>query len=375
MKNILVIHQSAELYGSDKTLLLLLQNLDKVQFNAVVVVPFSGPLVTELEKTGVTVAIAPVLKLYRNIFKPRNLLSFFKDMRTTGRVLSNLHATYKFDIVYSNTLAVLAGAFFAKRNKIKHLWHVHEIIVHPAVIANLYPKILNRYANTIICNSNATKNNLTTRLPKLAEKITVVYNGADKPITTQSAGEFLYLKNEKVVTLVGRISRIKGQRWVLNTYVNHLKESGIKLLFVGSPVPGQEFYKHEAEHFIKANNLEDIVFIHDFTEDLAGVWDVTDVALMPSVEAESFGLVALEAMLFKKPVIASKLGGPMEIVVDNKTGLLVEAGNEKELAGAILKLIDNTQLRQDYAEKGYERAVSEFSLGNYIKSITALLRE
>ena len=50
MKNILFIHQSADLYGSDKTLLLLLSKLDKTRFNPIVVIPLDGPLKEELEK-------------------------------------------------------------------------------------------------------------------------------------------------------------------------------------------------------------------------------------------------------------------------------------------------------------------------------------
>ena len=61
MKNILFIHQSAELYGSDKTLLLLLKYLDKSKYNPLVVLPNEGPLKQELEKENILVVIAPVL--------------------------------------------------------------------------------------------------------------------------------------------------------------------------------------------------------------------------------------------------------------------------------------------------------------------------
>ena len=53
MKNILFIHQSAELYGSDKTLLLLLKYLDKSKYNPLVVLPNEGPLKQELEKENI----------------------------------------------------------------------------------------------------------------------------------------------------------------------------------------------------------------------------------------------------------------------------------------------------------------------------------
>jgi hypothetical protein len=78
MKSILFIHQSAELYGSDKTMLYFLSELDKTKYFPVIVLPFDGPLKVELEKKNIKVVIAPVLKLYRKMFTPKNMLLFFK---------------------------------------------------------------------------------------------------------------------------------------------------------------------------------------------------------------------------------------------------------------------------------------------------------
>ena len=159
MKNILFIHQSAELYGSDKTLLLLLKYLDKTKFTPVVVLPFEGPLKHEIEKENIKVVIAPVLKLYRKMFTPKNLLKFFRDIKTAVSILDNINKQYNFDLVYSNTLAVLLGIIYARKRKVKHLWHVHEIIKYPKVFMKLFCKLLQNKANTkIVYNSISTEN-------------------------------------------------------------------------------------------------------------------------------------------------------------------------------------------------------------------------
>ena len=88
MKNILFIHQSAELYGSDKTLLLLLKHLDKTKFYPVVILPNDGPLKIELEKIKIEVHVAPVLKLYRKMFSPKNLITFFSDIKKGVKISS-----------------------------------------------------------------------------------------------------------------------------------------------------------------------------------------------------------------------------------------------------------------------------------------------
>lgn len=376
MKHILFIHQSAELYGSDKTLLIFIKNINKTDFFPVVVLPNEGPLKIELEKIGVKVIITPVLKLYRDIFTFKNGFKFIKDMFVSVSILNKLHKLHKFDLVYSNTLAVLLGAIFSKRKNIKHIWHVHEIIEHPKVIAWLFPKLLYYFSNTIICNSEATKKNIVTREEKNLNKSVVVHNGIQSEETTNviKREDLGYTEKDIIITLVGRISRLKGHNWLLQTFNEYFKNTNtIKLLFVGSPVPNQEFYLHDIEEYILSNNLSKSVKIIPFTLHLDGIWNITDIALMPSTEKESFGLVAAEAMMAKKPVVAANHGGLMEIVVNNETGFLVEPNNKVALKDALERLINNPEIRMAFGEKGFQRASENFSIENYVRNIEDIL--
>lgn len=377
MKNILVIHQSAELYGSDKMLLTLLARIDRTVFNPIVILPGEGPLKEEFEKQGIRVFIAPVLKLYRDMFTPSNLLDFFKSHRKAMKILAQLHKEYNFDIVYSNTLAVLSGMLFARKKKLRHVWHVHEIIEHPKTIANAFAWLLNKYSDTVICISHACKNNLIKRQAGLEKKCIIVHNGL------QTEGEGTALTNQKevfgfaphdiVVTLVGRISRFKGHIWLMSSYIEFLRDTDIKLFIVGSTVPGQEFYLHELEALISEHQLENKVILLPFTKNMKAVWASTDIGVVPSTEPEPFGLVALEAMIAEKPVVAANHGGLTEIVVDNETGYLVEPGNNELLANAIKKLADDAALRAKFGRYGKQRALSHFSVDNYVAQISKIL--
>lgn len=377
MKSILFIHQSAELYGSDKTLLIFLENINRNIFFPVVVLPNDGPLKKELEKIGIKVVIAPVLKLYRDIFTFKNGIKFIKDVFKSVSILNKLHKEHKFDIVYSNTLAVLLGAIFSKKKNIKHLWHVHEIIEHPKPIAWLFPKLLYYFSNQIICNSEATKKNIIKRERRNLKKIVVVHNGIQENKNSSNSlrkSDFGFSEDDIVLTLVGRISRLKGHNWLLQTFNDHFKNTNtIKLLFVGSPVPKQEYYLHNIEDYIASNNLSKSVKIIPFTLHLDGIWNITDIALMPSTEKESFGLVAAEAMMAKKPVIAANHGGLMEIVVHNETGFLVEPNSKIALKEALEKLINSSELRAIFGEKGFQRAKASFSIENYVQKIEDIL--
>jgi len=377
MKNILFIHQSAELYGSDKTLLLLLKNLDKKEFNPVVILPFNGPLKEALEKENIEVIIAPVLKLYRKLFTPKNILNFFKEIQVAFKIVNELHKKHQFSLIYSNTLAVLLGIMFARKHNIKHLWHVHEIIEKPKVFKNGFIKLLALKCNSfIVYNSKATQLFWETN-KKISKKGTVIWNGIETNVPQISAAEvseirtnkFLAHSNQIVIALVGRISRWKGQMILLEAFNKMIpKTENIKLIFVGAPPPNQENFQEDLEEKIALYNLEDKVLIIPFQNEIHKIWKAIDIAVVPSTEPEPFGMVAIEAMLAQKPVVASNHGGLTEIVVNNETGFLITPNNEQELVIALEKLIHSELMRKQMGEKGYTRVINEFSVAHYVDS-------
>ena len=377
MKNILFIHQSAELYGSDKTLLLLLKHIDKSKVNPIVILPFEGPLKVELENDKIKVVIAPVLKLYRKMFTPKNIFQFFKDIKKGFNTIDDLNNQYNFDLIYSNTLAVLLGIFYAKKSGIKHLWHVHEIIESPKIFTKIFCKMLSLNSNSkIVYNSIATMKFWDVS-KKISLKSEVVWNGLEVNQKNVSKEEQEHVRkiifksnsSEIIIALVGRISRWKGQKLLLNTFNEVLKtHQNIKLAFIGSTPPNQEFFLHELQKNIKELDISDKVIHIPFTKEIAKIWQCIDIAVVPSIEPEPFGLVAVEAMLAKKPVIASNHGGLTEIIINNETGFLVEPNNENQLAETIITLIENPKLRQEFGEKGYKRAIENFSISNYVSS-------
>jgi len=374
MITILIIHQSAELYGSDKTLLLLLKHIDKTKFYPVVVLPNEGILKDELEKENIEVVIAPVLKLSRKMFTPKNIFKFIKDIKIGISILDKLNKKHHFDIVYSNTLAVSLGMVYAKKRKIKHLWHVHEIIIRPKIIAAIYPKLLMIFSDLVVCNSIATQKNLTQRIPKLESKSIVIYNGIEIPKGSNPDKINLgFPVDNIVISLVGRISSWKGQQLLVSAFVILAKKHlNIKLVFLGSAPLNQEHFEISLKNKIAENKLQEHVVIFPFQKEIAKFWNSIDIAVVPSTEPEPFGLVAAEAMLAKKPVIASNHGGLAEIVIDDVTGFLVAPNDAIALAEAISKLIDNPELRTQFGKKGHERVINEFSIERHVDQFEAI---
>lgn len=376
MKTILFIHQSAELYGSDKTLLYLVVNLDKNRFFPIVVLPNSGPLKTELEKENIKVIIAPVLKLHRKMFNPSNLLKFFNDYFKGTKVINALKKDYKIDFIYSNTLAVLLGFFYCYFHGTKHIWHVHEIIESPSIFTKAFRFFLNNKTNTILIhNSIATSNFWNCK-----GNNQVIWNGVApfsdiKVEEKETIRKTLFQSDSEIIlALVGRINRWKGQMLLLETFSKLIKTNpNIKLVYIGSAPPNQEHFLDDLNEKITNFNLVRNVKILPFQESINKIWQSIDIAVIPSTEPEPFGMVAIEAMMAKKPVVAANHGGLTEIVVHNKTGFLVEPNNPADLKKTLEKLIKNTELRTTFGENGYQRAIEKFSIEKYVQKIEDIL--
>ena len=170
-----------------------------------------------------------------------------------------------------------------------------------------------------------------------------------------------------VMALVGRISKWKGQTLLLEAFkIVHKKNKNLKLVFVGSAPPNQNHFVEELNMHIDQLNLNEYCKIIPFQENIWKIWDSIDFAVVPSIEPEPFGLVALEAMLAQKPVIAANHGGLKEIVLNNETGYLFSPNSRDDLSEVIERLIFNKENLTEFGIKGYDRAIRHFSLERHI---------
>lgn len=175
---ILLVHQSADLYGSDKVLLSLVKGiLDSGEFTPVVVVPESGALITILNALHVEVHVAEVGKLKRSVFTPKGLLHLPWRLAQAMRALTRIVNGRSIAVVHSNTLAVVGGALWARWHKVPHVWHIHEILLSPRVVSRGLTLLVRWLADTAMCNSMRTQQWLLAEQPSLARRSKVVFNG------------------------------------------------------------------------------------------------------------------------------------------------------------------------------------------------------
>jgi glycosyltransferase involved in cell wall biosynthesis len=370
MKNILFIHQSAELYGSDKVLRDIILGLDRNKYHPIVILPNKGVLFELLKNNDVEVHVSRlgiISRANNNIF---GILKILNNLITSIFDISKIVGKRNVSIVHSNTIVVLSGAIWAcLHRKTLHIWHIHEIIHKSPLINNLLRLIVQLFSNKIICDSKAVLKAISNNVGSFHEKSVVIWNGYAKHETKNDV--LIKERNEKIIVLlVGRFNRMKGQLFILEC-IKNLQPDVQKLFlfkFIGSPPTGQEHYLTNFIEYASEYIRNGIVEVNNFTDNIERHWSNADIAIVPSIEPEAFGLVAIEAMAHHLPVIASDIGGLKEIIVHNETGFLFEPKSVVQFCECLTKLSD-AKLRKRYGEASYIRYLQNFTLEIYKEKI------
>lgn len=374
-RNVLFLQSSSDLYGSGRIILQVLRLYKREGFNPVVVLTGPGPLQPILEREGFPVYIFNLGILRRKYVNPSGLLNRLNKNLKAYQFLSELHQKYGFEQVYSNTLAVIVGAYWAKRNQIQHQWHIHEILQGPAPLVKLLSSLLDKSTPRPIAVSQAVADHWQPLLKKSV--IQVIHNGIPYDEFLEefpSPKKELGLPEDKItIGMVGRINPGKGQLFFLEMAEKLAKKyPATHFVLVGDSFPGYEPIQEELGKRIKIKKLENQVTYLGFRSDIPAVMKALDIFVLPSILPDSFPTVILEAMASGKPVVATNSGGAAEMVIDGKTGYLIPIGNVEHGVEALEKLIKNPEIRLAFGKAGRTRVLSVYSLEAFEEKIKPL---
>jgi glycosyltransferase involved in cell wall biosynthesis len=121
-------------------------------------------------------------------------------------------------------------------------------------------------------------------------------------------------------------------------------------------------------------DISDRVALAGHTDDVRAYYALADVLALPS-HSEGSPLVLLEAMAAGVPVVATRVGGVPEMVVDGTSGLLVEARDPRAFAVALTRVLSDAQLMQALSANALKRSRHEFSRETYARSLVELYLE
>jgi glycosyltransferase involved in cell wall biosynthesis len=210
------------------------------------------------------------------------------------------------------------------------------------------------------------------RIPE--SKISTIYNGVDlnrfdhlDSMICLSVRKDLGISSKApTIGCVGRLHQQKGYPDLLQAFkIVRDQISDIQLVIVGS---GK--MEKELKSFVKMHNLSDSVTFAGSRSDIPEILNGLDLFVLPSLW-EGHPIVLLEAMAVGLPVVATRVGGTTEIVIDGETGLMVPPRNPSQLASAIITLMQNPDLRLKMGQASRQR-VGLFSIESMTSKIEDL---
>jgi glycosyltransferase involved in cell wall biosynthesis len=377
---VLYVHNSADLYGASRSLARLIGGLPRARYDPVVVLPRDGPLRARLVASGASVEIDPALLVVeRSAWGPGGALALAARIPLSAAALRRLLIRRRIGLVHTNSAVLAAAGLAARSCRVPHVWHVRESFGEFRRLWRVYQAWMRLTSDRILAVSEAVAGQFADR-----RKVTVVHNGfALQEFALpreEGRAEFRHrwgLGEAFVVGCVGRIKLVRKGQEVLVEAVSRLRARGhdVRLVVVGSVYPGNEAHLAELERLVRERGLSAAVSFTGEVEDPRTAYAAFDLFVLPSVQPEPFGGVVMEAMAMSLPVVATRIGGSPEQVLDGVTGLLVEPGDAEDLAGKIERLVRDPGLMRAMAVAGRRRIAESFSFEAMLEKVTAIYDE
>ena len=269
-------------------------------------------------------------------------------------LISIIVVIFNINIIHARSRAPAWSCFFAaKITRRKFVTTFHGTYNFNNKIKKFYNSIMVR-SDLIIAGSNFIFTHIQNNYQEYLnnkKKLLVIFRGINidyfDPLTTLTAEEDKLFKSwnleieKKTILFPGRLTEWKGHKMfldALNKTNIQLGHKAFKAIILGSD-QGRSLYKKKLESLVEQYQMKDQVKFVEHYKNMPLAYKICDFVVSASIEPEAFGRIAVEAQSMEKPIFASNLGGSKETVIDNKTGILFEAGNSDELSKKIIEFL------------------------------------
>jgi len=373
--SVALVSHSGDIAGTEHCMLRLAKGLDSAGLRPLVVLPKEpGPLAEELKNAHIEVAtfqnawwcMGPATsRIERWILLARSL--------RVGRQMCQLFRETRVEAVGTMTSVVPSGAIGARMAGVRHVWHVRELYPTPTLLPTLglapTMKLIRLLSNAVIVPSQK----VAALFPDaqdvhvLPEGIDARYFDIPKFSQTEARRRLGLPAGPRLVAVVATIEPSKDQRSALRALARLVARGlDVGMVFCGACFRAE--HEHQLKDEARALGVTERVHYIGFQRDVLPVYDASDALLVPSTK-ESFGLTVVEAMARGVPVVATRCGGPEEIVTDGQTGYLVEIADIDAMAERIAALLTNDALASSLAEQARAFAVRFHPADNLARTL------
>lgn len=355
--NILQVLPELNVGGVETGTLDLAKYLVKLGHKAVVV-SSGGELVKELKSQG---AVHYQLSVQKK--------SIFTMIKTVPK-LAEIIKKEQIDIVHARSRVPAWIAFFAARITRR----VFITTCHGYYGKHPFTYVMG-WAKRVICPSNVIARHMIDDFSVPHERIRLIPRSVDLE-------KFKYLSPDKKRTeefnvgIIGRLTPIKGHLHFIKAMAKVARIiPRLKIWIVGDASISKEAYKEEIQVLVRRLGLEHCTQFLGTQRDIPSVMASLDLLVLPSTAQEAFGRVIIEAQAAGVPVIATKVGGIVDVVEDEKTGLLVPPADPSGIAEATMRIFKDKQFATDLATAAFERVKARYNVELMAKNTLDVYQE
>ncbi|WP_417530554.1 glycosyltransferase family 4 protein [Marinobacter lipolyticus] len=347
--------------GAETVFISLLNKLEETEFRNVVVLRGEGWVADQVRSLGITPHIIDSKGSF-NLGYIRTLRHILKSEQ-----VDLIHAHLLGSNVYGALLALLC------RTPMIATFHGAVDVAAGERFLRAKFSIIGWGASSIVCVSRRLQDELADRSPLPKHKLKLIYNGVNperfsRGSTTALRAELGLPGDATLVVSVGNIRPAKGYEYLVDAAVKMAEvDTNTHFVVVGHQ---REVLFDKLKARIAAAPRQPNIHWLGFRQDVADVLKQADIFLLPSV-SEGFSISTVEAMMAGVPVIATRSGGPEEIIVDGETGLLVPIKDPDAIVTAILNL-KRTVLHKEVTERARKAVYDRFSLATMLQAYLGL---
>ena len=375
--NILYLSSAGEIAGCEISLLRLLRFLNPNRFSPTVLCCQDGKFPDRLNDNGIRHEVIPFVLSFKKSFIPsvisQNIRSLWKVIR---RVTDPSVA-----VVHTNDTMVLKFLFLPillSRSPV--MYHLRNYEWKRLWILRL---LLRKRRQSAIAVSQSVREHYRTVVGVPAPNMTVIREAADPEFLRQRRSEKPLRKElslrtrDQLVGLIARFDIWKGHFTFLKAAERVLQiNPNVHFVVVGETLnpgtfPSVVEYQEKVLQFASRPRLARQVHFLGWRDDIPQILSSLDVAVCPS-ENEPFGLVILEALAARIPLIGSDSGGTPEVIEHGKNGLLFPTGDDGALAECLMRLLRNPILARRLAANGHTTVRRHFTMKQYVHTIETL---
>lgn len=145
--------------------------------------------------------------------------------------------------------------------------------------------------------------------------------------------------------------------------------SDAKAFIVGDSSDGDRDYYNSMITLVRDFGLDDKIVFTGFREDMPALMNMMEVVVHASIQPEPFGMVLIEGMAMGKPIVATKAGGPLDIVDNGESGFLADIGDYVEMGKKITVLLKNPALSKNMGNKAKEKVMNYFCKEKHARAV------